>query len=244
MNPRWNTAHFRLGMRDIAALTPGLAAWGLMTGVATANSGLSGVEVLLMSVLVYSGASQLAALPLLAAGAPLWVIVATAFCVNLRFIVFSAQLRDYLMDLPLGRRLFIGYATSDLSYMMMLRRWPQAAPDAQGRQEQRLYLAGSALLIWVSWIAASLIGIFFAQSIPQEWGLGFVGTLALIGMVLSLADSPLRGLAAAISGAAAVAAFALPLKLNILAGIAAAVCVCMVLEKTRPEMDAPRRPRA
>lgn len=229
----WNTPNFRLGMREIAALTPGLAAWGLMTGVATANSGLSGVEVLLMSVLVYSGTSQLAALPLLAAGAPLWVIVATSFCVNLRFIVFSAHLRDYLMDLPTARRLFAGYATSDLSYMMMVRRWPQAAPDVQGRQAQRQYLAGSALLVWASWIAASLIGIFFAQSIPQDWGLGFVGTLALTGVVLTLADSPMRGLAAAIAGAAAVAAYALPLKLNILVGIAAAVCICMALEQAR-----------
>ncbi len=231
MKQSWNTPNFRLGMREIAALTPGLAAWGLMTGVATANSGLSGVEVLLMSVLVYSGTSQLAALPLLAAGAPLWVILATSFCVNLRFIVFSAHLRDYLMDLPTARRLFAGYATSDLSYMMMVRRWPTAAPDAQGRREQRQYLAGSALLVWASWIAASLIGIFSAQSIPQDWGLGFVGTLALIGVVLTLADSPMRSLAAVLAGAAAVAAYALPLKLNILVGIAAAVCICMALEQ-------------
>lgn len=227
----WDRPAFWLGMRDVATLTPGLAAWGLMTGVATANSGLSGLEVLLLSVLVYSGTSQLAALPLLAAGAPIGVIVATAFCVNLRFVVFSAHLRDYLMDLPLARRLFAGYATSDLSYMLMLKRWPQAAADLAGRQEQRLYLAGSALLVWASWIAASLIGIFFAQSIPLDWGLGFIGTLALVGVMLTLADSPLRGLALVISGTASIAAFALPLKLNILAGIAAAVCICRVLEK-------------
>jgi predicted branched-subunit amino acid permease len=115
--------------------------------------------------------------------------------------------------------------------MLMLKRWPQAAADLAGRQEQRLYLAGSALLVWASWIAASLIGIFFAQSIPLDWGLGFIGTLALVGVMLTLADSPLRGLALVISGTASIAAFALPLKLNILAGIAAAVCVCRVLEK-------------
>jgi predicted branched-subunit amino acid permease len=227
----WQDEHFRLGVRDMAPVAPGMAAWGLMTGVATVNSGLSGVEVLLMTLLPYAGSSQLASLPLIAAGAPLWVVLATAFCVNLRFIVFSAHLRDYMMDLPLAERLFRGYVTADLSYMMMLKHWPQAAPDAAGRRQQRSYLAGNCLLGWISWIGASLLGVAFAASIPLSWGLGFAGTLALIGVLFSLANSPLRALSAAISCAAAVAAFALPLRLNILVGIAAAVVLCLAIEQ-------------
>ena len=92
----------------MATVAPGRAAWGLMTGVATVNSGLSGIEVLLMTLLPYAGSSQLASLPLIAAGAPMWVILATASCVNLRLIVFSAHLRDYMMDLPPAQRLLRG----------------------------------------------------------------------------------------------------------------------------------------
>jgi predicted branched-subunit amino acid permease len=73
--------------------------------------------------------------------------------------------------------------------------------------------------------------VAFAASIPLSWGLGFAGTLALIGVLFSLANSPLRALSAAISCAAAVAAFALPLRLNILVGIAAAVVLCMAIEQ-------------
>jgi predicted branched-subunit amino acid permease len=47
---------------------PGLAAWGLMTGVAMVNSGLSTFEALLMGVIVFAGSSQLAAIPLIAVG--------------------------------------------------------------------------------------------------------------------------------------------------------------------------------
>lgn len=231
MSRWWQDEHFRLGVRDMATVAPGMAAWGLMTGVATVNSGLSGVEVLLMTLLPYAGSSQLASLPLIAAGAPLWVVLATAFCVNLRFIVFSAHLRDYMMDLPLGERLLRGYVTADLSYMMMLKHWPEAAPDAAGRRQQRSYLAGNCLLGWISWIGASLLGVAFAASIPLSWGLGFAGTLALIGILFSLASSPLRALSAAVSCGAAVAAFALPLRLNILVGIAAAVVLCLAIEQ-------------
>ena len=53
---------FRQGLRDQFAVAPGIAAWGLMTGVAMVKSGLSMVEALLMSVLVFAGSAQLAVL--------------------------------------------------------------------------------------------------------------------------------------------------------------------------------------
>ena len=52
---------FRVGMRDFQRLAPGIAAWGLMTGVAMVKSGLGVVESLLMAVLVFAGSAQLAA---------------------------------------------------------------------------------------------------------------------------------------------------------------------------------------
>ena len=91
---------FMEGLRDLAPQAPGVAAWGLMTGVAMVNSGMSVFEAIAMTLLVYAGSSQLAALPLIVAGAPVWVILATGFCVNLRFMVFSLHLRPYLMHLP------------------------------------------------------------------------------------------------------------------------------------------------
>ena len=64
----------------------------------------------------------------------------------------------------------------------------------------------------------------------QAWGLGFAGILALLGIGFSLASSPLRWVSAGVAGAAAVAAFALPFKLNILLAIAAAVAMCLMIE--------------
>ena len=62
---------FRQGALDSLAAAPGLAAWGLMTGVAMMNSGMSTFEALLMATTVFAGSSQLAAIPLLSAGAPI-----------------------------------------------------------------------------------------------------------------------------------------------------------------------------
>ena len=62
---------FRQGALDSMTVAPGIAAWGLMTGVAMMNSGMSMAEALLMSLTVFAGSSQLAAIPLLSAGAPM-----------------------------------------------------------------------------------------------------------------------------------------------------------------------------
>ncbi|MDR0479321.1 MAG: AzlC family ABC transporter permease, partial [Burkholderiaceae bacterium] len=100
---------FWVGAREMAGVAAGLMAWSFMTGVAMVKSGMSLTEAALMQILVYAGSAQLAAIPLIAAGAPMLVIWAAAFCVNLRFVVYSLHLRDYLRFLPRGRRLVMGY---------------------------------------------------------------------------------------------------------------------------------------
>lgn len=227
-------AAFREGAREMVPLATGIGAWGLMTGVAMVKSGMSVVEALAMTFLVYAGSSQLASIPLIVAGAPAWVILATGFCVNLRFVVFSLHLRPYLMHMPRWRRLAHGYLTADMTYAMFTRRFPQPGESVAERAEQESYLAGNYFATWTSWMLPSVAGIGLANLIPTAWGLGFAGVLCLIGILCSLANTPLRLLSAVIAGAAAVAAYALPLKLNIVIAIAAAVLASFWLEKRAP----------
>jgi predicted branched-subunit amino acid permease len=227
-------AAFREGAREMMPLATGIAAWGLMTGVAMVKSGMSVVEALAMTFLVYAGSSQLAAIPLIVAGAPFWVILATGFCVNLRFVVFSLHLRPYLMHMPRWRRMAHGYLTADMTYAMFTRRYPLPGETAAERAEQESYLAGNYFMTWTSWMLPSVAGIGLANLIPTAWGLGFAGVLCLVGILCSLANTPLRLLSAVLAGAAAVAAYALPLKLNIVLAIAVAVSASFWLEKRSP----------
>ena len=187
---RVNYTHpaFWEGVRASAALAPGLAAWGLMTGVAMVNAGMSTFDSVLMTLIVYAGSVQLAAIPLLAAQAPMWVIVATAICVNLRFVVFSAHLRPYMMAWPRWQRLVSGYFTADLSYVQFTQRFPQPAPDAVGQRAEQAFLSGHYFVTWLNWVVTGLIGIALTQAVPSHWGLGFAGILGLVGVTCSLAD--------------------------------------------------------
>lgn len=225
---------FTIGKNDMWPQAPGIAAWGLMTGVAMVKSGMSLVESLAMTFIVFAGSSQLASIPLIVAGAPVWVILATGFCVNLRFVVFSLHLRPYLAHLPRWVRMGHGYFTADLTYVLFTRRYPHPATDAEGRLAQEAYIAGNCWVNWASWMGPSVIGIVLANFIPESWGLGFAGILCLIGILCSLGTTRLRVISASVAAAVAVAAYALPLRLNIVVAIGAAVILCLTAEKLRP----------
>jgi predicted branched-subunit amino acid permease len=222
---------FRRGLRDIIAPSLGISAWALVTGVAMIKSGLSVPLAALMSLTVYAGSAQLAALPLIAAGAPLWVVWATAACMNLRFVIFSAHWRKYFGHLPRTRRLLLTYVATDLNYVLFLRRFPEPRPEP----EQLPYYLGSATWSWLTWQIPSFVGIVLADRVPEEWGLGFAGVLALLGLAYSTLSGRKSWIAAIAAAVVAVAAFALPLRLNVVVAIAAGVAIGLLLDRKWPD---------
>ncbi|MDM4766738.1 AzlC family ABC transporter permease [Pelomonas sp. SE-A7] len=229
--PAWRHPAFVEGARDMAGITLGISAWGLVTGVAMVKSGLGVPLSLLMSLTVFAGSSQLASLPLIASGAPLWVLWATAFCVNLRFLIFSAQWREYFGKLPRAQRLRMAYFAADLNYVAFMKRFPEPGPASD---EQIRYFWGGVALNWPSWQLPAIVGILLADSVPTHWGLGFAGVLALLGLSYSLLSDRNSWVSAGVAGCAAVAAYALPLRLNIVVAIAAAVAAGLLLERWMP----------
>ena len=236
--PVWRHPEFARGARDMVGTALGIGAWALVTGVAMAKSGVPMPLMVLMSLIVFAGSAQLAVLPLLAGGAPIWVVWATAACINLRFLIFSAGWRPYFAHLPRAQRLRLSYFAADLNYVLFMRRFPEPQPAA----EQLPYFWGGAACNWMAWQVPSLVGLAFAERIPASWGLGFAGTLALLGITLSLLHDRATWVAAAVAACAAVAAYALPLKLNIVVAIAAAVALGLLIDhstqrRVEPEED-------
>jgi predicted branched-subunit amino acid permease len=221
---------FARGARDMVGVALGIGAWGLVTGMAMVKGGLPLWLAVLMSVTVFSGTAQLAVTPLVAGSAPVWVVWATALCLNLRFVIFSVQWRPYLAHLPTRRRALMSYFAADLNYLLFMRRFPEPKPAP----EQIPYFWGGVLVNAGAWHGLSLVGIALGQRVPAEWGLGFAGTVALIAMTCSMLSDRATWLPALVAGSAAVAAYALPLKLNMLVAIAAAVVVGTIIDHTRP----------
>lgn len=232
----WRHPEFKRGASDMTGIALGVGAWGLVTGVAMIKTGMAVPLAVLMTLVVFAGSAQLAALPLIVAGAPIWVVWATAACVNLRFLIFSAGWRPYFGRLPRLQRVSLTYFAADLNYVCFMRRFPEPRPEPG----QVPYFLGGAVVNWSAWQVLSLVGIVLADVIPTEWGLGFAGTLALLGVTGTLLFDRATWLAAAVAGCAAVAAYSLPLKLNIVVAIAAAVAVGVLMDHFSP----PKAPAA
>ena len=226
----WRHPEFRRGAREMVGVALGISAWGVVAGVAMANSSLGTAWAIVMSLVVFSGTGQIASLPLLASGAPLWVVWATVLCVNLRFVIFSLQWRPYWVHMPLRWRLTIAYFSADLNYFTFVRRFPDPKPAP----EQWPYFWGGMAVNWGSWQLSSLFGILLAHQLPTQWGLSFAGTTALLALTYTMVTDRATWLAAAVAACAAVAAYALPLRLNILVAIAAAVAVGVLIDHLDP----------
>jgi predicted branched-subunit amino acid permease len=228
--PLWRDPEFARGARDMVGVSLGIAAWGLVTGVAMAKSGLSMPLSILMSLLVFAGSAQLAALPMIVSGAPAWMVWAIALCVNLRFVIFSAQWRPYFAHLPRWERMLHGYFTADLNYVVFMARFPEPRPT----REQRAYFWGGVATNWPSWQVPSLVGLLLADVIPTDWGFGFAGILALLGLMYSLLNDRASVVSAIVACAAAIVAVALPLKLNVVAAIVAAIAAGLLMDHVTP----------
>jgi predicted branched-subunit amino acid permease len=221
---------FWVGARDISGVTVGTMAWAFMTGVAMVKSGMTPLEAALMHILVYAGSAQLTTIPLIAAGAPIFVIWTAALCVNLRFVVFSLHLRDYLMFLPRFKRIVLGYFCGDFTYVLYIQRFARPASTPRQQRAHLAYLLGCNSINWLIWEGCGILGIFAGSAMPMHWGLEFTGTLALLALTCLLITTKLRALAAILAAAAALLAWGLPWKLGIVVAIGVAVALCLYLE--------------
>ncbi len=184
-------------------------------------SGIAPPVAMLMSIVVFAGASMVAAAQLLASDTPALLVVLTAVFINLRFMMYSASLRLHFGREPLAWRLAIAYLQADNVYGLTLVRYAEQ-PDAPG---QRDYFMGAALTIWAGWQLAVAAGIGIGAGVPASWRLDFAAPLAFIAMTIPLLRDRAMVAAAAVAAITVVSAHALPLKLSVplaaLAGIAA-----------------------
>ncbi|HET9863940.1 MAG TPA: AzlC family ABC transporter permease [Steroidobacteraceae bacterium] len=216
-------AAFGAGRRAILHSLPGSAAWGLVSGVAMVKGGLTAPWAACMSLTVYAGSAQLAALPLIATGMPLWVIVATGFITNLRFVIYSAAMRPYFAHESPHKRAAIGFFMTDFTFTLFMRAAQEGwLPD----RHRDAWFAGVCSANWITWQACALAGIVAASHVPTDWGLEFTGTLALLALVGPALKARPALVGALIAGVIALLAHPLPYRLGLfvaaIAGIVAA----------------------
>ena len=79
------------------------------------------------------------------------------------------------------------------------------------------------------------MGILLAQWIPASWGLDFIGTLALIALLMPMMSGRAEILCVVVAGIVAVLSAWMPLKLGILVAMIAGVIAAMLIPEAQKE---------
>jgi len=224
-------AEFFLGVRDVAPILIGVFPFGALFGIVALTAKLSFWVALAMSVFVFAGASQLAAIGLLTQGAAYPLIVLTVFIINLRMAFYGASVADYVRGLPKTWRRVLAYTITDESYAVVVTHYRDTTQgDAAPKH---WYFLGANLGLFFCWQIATMLGYLIGQLIgdPLALGLDFTLPLIFIAFLIPRLKSRAAIYSALVSSFIAVVGFALPSKLGLLIAISAGIAVGFSVEK-------------
>jgi len=227
------TSEFFLGARAIMPHHLGVFPFGLVIGVIAMTNGFSVLEAILMSSIIFGGASQIVFVQLWAAGVPSFIVGSSVAIVNLRHLLYSASLKKYVENLPLRWRLVLAYLLTDQSYSVMVQRY--RAKEIS--QFSHYYFLGSGITLWAGWQLATIVGVLGASFISTEWSLTFAVSLTFIAIVAPLLKTRSDLIACLVAGVLSIALQPLPWKLWLvvagLGGIAAGWIASTINKKNR-----------
>ncbi len=220
------------GVKAMMPFSAAISVWGLVTGVAMVNAGLSIPIAVFITLTVFAGSAQLAVLPLLIASTPLPVVWVTALLVNLRFVIFAAASRKSFVMLPWQQRMLAGYLNGDLGFALFSRRFADAR--THGTPEQWGYFYGGAVVNWVAWMGSSIAGILVGAFAPERWGLELAAYFALLAVLIPMVHRFPIAAGVVVTAAVSVATATLPMRLGLLIAVLAGVAVALVAEAWKP----------
>ncbi|MGE0970868.1 AzlC family ABC transporter permease [Klebsiella sp. WOUb02] len=166
------------GFRELLPISLFVAVFGAAFGLAASQEGLSHLMATMMSLLVFAGYAQFAALALWEDQLPLFTLLATVFAINARHLLMGATLYPWLRFLPPARRYGIMVVVSDANWAMAMQAFSREKPGLG-------LLFGGGLALWLFWVAGTMAGLYFGSAIrdPKSYGLDMVMGCFLLSMV-------------------------------------------------------------
>ncbi|ERG98515.1 MAG: putative branched-chain amino acid permease (azaleucine resistance) [Haloquadratum sp. J07HQX50] len=222
------------GIRDVSPILLGIIPFGLVSGVAAIEAGLTPVQAMGLSVFVFAGTSQLAVIDLLAQNAALSVTLLTGVVINLRMLMYSASIAPSLQSIHGYWKAISAYILTDQSYALAVARYADSDLTAYERLQ---YYFIVALALWIVWQITTIIGILVGAQVPDAWGLGFAVPLVFLAILVPAITSQPKLAAAIVGGTVAVGGEVLSLPYNLglivggLAGVAAGLSTERILNK-------------
>jgi len=200
--PYWSLAGLGEGARRVLPVVAGAAVFGTAFGAVAVQKGLSLSEAVLMSTIVFAGASQLVAMEIwtgqFTAGTILTLALITAV-VNMRMLLMTASLRPWLGPLPPWQVYPMLTILTDISWINAVRYRRENGADAS-------VLLGSSLTVWLIWVPVTAFGYLAGAMIadPRRFGLDLIVPIYFIAMLVPIWPGARRGIPWAVAGVVAL----------------------------------------
>lgn len=144
------------GSKMAIPITLGYVPMGIGYAAIAINAGMSPIQTISMSFLVYAGAGQIIAASMIGSGASLLAIILTNFVVNLRYFVMSTCVLNNVEESNLPLNILSAHLTVDESFAMF---------SLSKNTNVWLYL-GLSMTAWLSWCFGATIGIIILDLLP------------------------------------------------------------------------------
>lgn len=208
--------------RDGVLLGAAVGIFGVTFGVLAAASGLSALKATAMSLLVFTGASQFAALGIVSSGGDPLSALGTALLLAARNGVYALSISEVLPTNRV-RRLAAAQLVIDETAAM------STSQPAMEESREAFWITG--ISVFVFWNAGTLIGVLVGEVVgdPLSWGLDAAFPAGFFALLLPhLSDTRKRVAALLGAGIAVIGIPLLPRGLPVLAAGLGAVIAATV----------------
>lgn len=196
------TSEYLAGLRSIAPVIIAAMPIGLVFGAVAVSKGLSPLEAVLMSAMVFAGGSQFVAMDVWTHPASWTTLGFAALLVNVRHVLMGASL-GRKMDAFKPWQKYLG------ALVMADENWAMAEARARQARLTPAFFAGLSILFYVNWIVSSLAGALLGAALgdPALIGLDFAFPAVFIVLVISFWKGPSTGLVLLASALASITVY-------------------------------------
>ena len=157
-NMEENWREFWKGVLAQLPVQLGVIPFGLVFGVLGIASGLTATQTILMSSIIFGGASQVVFAQLWSSGTSPIITGGSVAIINMRHIIYSANVSFYISSLPLRWRIILGYLLTDEAFAVSFQEFENKNKFAH------YHLLGGGLTLWVFWQISTVIGVFLGAN--------------------------------------------------------------------------------
>lgn len=197
------SSDFQTVQQAIVAIFPlslAVVPWGVLCGSLAINVGLTPLQAQLMSLLVFAGAAQLAALTIMAASGSLSSMFSSTFVISSRHLLYSAVFREHVRKSSFGLRCSIAFFLTDEMFAVT------CAYIVKNKRFSPVYALSSGITFYVIWNISTFAGIVVGQHIPnlENLGLEFAIAATFIAIVIPLIKNRSTMVSVVTSGLSAI----------------------------------------